>query len=396
MKPLVALQRLGQSIWYDNIHRRLITSGELQRMVVEDGLRGVTSNPTIFEKALAGSDDYDAAIGALVARGLDDPVQIYEALAIEDIRGAADILRPVYEQSHGLDGYVSLEVSPKLAHDTERSVAEARRCFAQVGRPNVMIKIPATPAGMPAIERSIAAGINVNVTLIFAIAMYEKVAEAYLAGLERFLEAGGRPPFPQSVASFFVSRLDTRIDQMLDEKIAAANDAREQERLRALQGQAAIANTKRAYQKFKEIFATPRFAALRRRGARVQRPLWASTSTKNLRYPDLLYVEGLIGADTVNTVPPETYRALLDHGVVRATVEENLDGARVVLRELERVGINLDEVTRQLLEAGVEAFDASFDKLLEVIAAKRDRVCGIKGDVSRGYKGIQGDIGGEM
>lgn len=371
MNPLLELQKYGQSIWYDNIERRLLTGGGLARMIAEDGVLGLTSNPTIFEKAISGSRDYDEAIAALAAQGRSVE-HIYEALAIEDIRQAADLLRPIYERTNGVDGYVSLEVSPHLAYNTENTVAEARRLFAAVNRPNLMIKVPGTPEGIPAIEELIGSGINVNVTLLFAISAYEAAAWAYIRGLERLAAAGGDVSRVASVASFFVSRIDTAADKRLQARIAATDDPAQQVALRGLLGKAAIANSKLAYQRFRQIFADPRFQALAARGARVQRLLWASTSTKNPAYRDTLYVEELIGPDTVNTVPQVTLDAFRDHGVVRgATVTEGLDEAQATLAQLEALGISLAEITAEVLEQGVQAFATSYDQLMTVIAAKR-------------------------
>lgn len=371
MNPLLELQKYGQSIWYDNIERRLLTGGGLARMIAEDGVLGLTSNPTIFEKAISGSRDYDEAIAALAAQGRSVE-HIYEALAIEDIRQAADLLRPIYERTNGVDGYVSLEVSPHLAYNTENTVAEARRLFAAVNRPNLMIKVPGTPEGIPAIEELIGSGINVNVTLLFAISAYEAAAWAYIRGLERLAAAGGDVSRVASVASFFVSRIDTAADKRLQTRIAATDDPAQQVALRGLLGKAAIANSKLAYQRFRQIFADPRFQALAARGARVQRLLWASTSTKNPAYRDTLYVEELIGPDTVNTVPQVTLDAFRDHGVVRgATVTEGLDEAQATLAQLEALGISLAEITAEVLEQGVQAFATSYDQLMTVIAAKR-------------------------
>ncbi|MCS6843819.1 MAG: transaldolase [Caldilineales bacterium] len=371
MNPLLELQKYGQSIWYDNIERRLLTGGGLARMIAEDGVTGLTSNPTIFEKAIGGSRDYDEAIAALAAQGRSVE-HIYEALAIEDIRQAADLLCPIYDRTNGVDGYVSLEVSPHLAYDTEKTVAEARRLFAAVNRANLMIKVPGTPEGIPAIEELIGSGINVNVTLLFAISAYEEAAWAYIRGLERLAAAGGDVSRVASVASFFVSRIDTSADKRLQARLAATEDPAEQAALRSLLGQIAIANSKLAYQRFLQIFADPRFRALAARGARVQRMLWASTSTKNPAYRDTRYVEELIGPDTVNTVPQVTLDAFRDHGVVRgATVLEGVDEARAAVERLEALGISLAEITAEVLEQGVQAFAASYDQLMAVIAAKR-------------------------
>jgi len=370
MNPLVELQKLGQSIWYDNIRRALIDTGDLARKISEDDLRGVTSNPTIFEKAINGSTDYNEAMRKLIADG-KSVQEIYEALVIEDIQRAADLFAPVYARTKGIDGYVSLEVSPLLAQDTEGTVAEAKRLWATLDRKNVMIKIPATPAGIPAIERAIAAGINVNVTMIFSQETYEQVAGAYIRGLEQRAAAGQPVGHVASVASVFVSRIDTAIDNQLEFSIRRSNDEAEKGKLSALLGKAAIANSKLMYQRFKEIFGDERFAKLKAKGARVQRPLWASTGTKNPKYSDVYYVEELIGADTVNTLPPATFTAFRDHGKPQLSIEENLDGAKRAIQGLAEVGIDLKQVTQKVQDEGVQAFMDSFDTLIESITAKQ-------------------------
>ncbi len=372
MNPLLQLQEFGQSIWYDNIHRDLLTSGELARMIREDGLGGVTSNPTIFEKAISGSPTYDRALQDLLAGqpGLDDQGLFFE-LAMEDIRMAADLLLPVYRSSTRGDGMVSLEVSPDLAYDTEGTIQEARRLFRQLGRPNVMIKVPATEAGLPAIEALIAEGVNVNVTLLFSIDRYRDVAEAYLLGLEALLRRGQDLSTVHSVASFFVSRVDTRVDALLETQLAQAGSEAEGAALRALQGKAAIANAKLAYQAYLEIYQGGRFAKLREAGARSQRLLWGSTGTKNPAYSDVLYVDELIGPETVNTVPPATYAAYQDHGNPRLTLTENVEGARQVLAALNQAGIDLDAITSDLEKEGVHLFAESFHTLLAGIGEKR-------------------------
>jgi transaldolase len=369
--PLIELKKLGQSIWLDNIRRDDILSGKLKKLIDEDGISGETSNPTIFEKAIAGNAaDYADAMRELIRAG-KNAREIYDALSIADVQMACDVFRPIYEATHGADGYVSIEVSPHLAHDTAGTIADAQRLFQAVNRPNVMIKIPGTRAGIPAIEECLYAGVNVNITLLFAVEAYEEVAWAYIRALERRAAEGKPIDRLASVASFFVSRIDTLTDKLLDEKIAATSDATRQAKLRALQGKAAIANAKIAYQSFKRIFAEARFAALRARGARVQRPLWASTSTKNPRYPDTLYVDTLIGPDTVNTLPPETIDAFRDHGTPRLTLEENLADAQQTLRDLASVGIALSAVTRQVLDEGIVRFQQSFDQLLASIERRR-------------------------
>jgi transaldolase/glucose-6-phosphate isomerase len=373
VNPLFEVKRLGQSLWLDSIRRGQILSGELGRLIQDDGLSGETANPTIFEKAMAGSADYDEAITRLAGEGRSAS-EIYEALAIEDVRLAADVFRPVYEQTNGADGFVSIEVSPKLAHDTAGTIAEVKRFWSELGRPNVMIKIPGTKEGVPAIEECLSQGININITLLFSVEAYEDVAWAYIRALERRAAAGQPVDRLASVASFFVSRIDTLADDQIQEKIraAAAND--ERERLESLLGTIAIANARIAYQAFKRIFADPRFAALRGRGARVQRPLWASTSAKNPRYSDVLYVESLIGPDTVDTLPLETIHAFRDHGRARLTIEEDLKGAQAALRALEAAGLSLRSITDKVLGEGVEKFDFSLQRLLESLETKRQAV----------------------
>ena len=369
--PPVDVQDFGQSIWYDNIRRRLIYSGELKNLIDECGVLGITSNPSIFQKAIGETDDYDAAMMALLEL---DPYEIYEKLAIEDIQHALDLLRPIYDRTQGRDGYVSLEVSPLIANDTTTTVSEAKRLFEIVDRPNVMIKIPATQAGIPAIEEAIAAGLNINVTLIFAVNNYLEVANAYLQGLERRLAAGEDVSRIASVASFFLSRIDVMVDRRLENNIRAAQ-GRDLDRLaanRKLLGKAAIANAKLAYKRFMEIFYGERFAKLREAGAMVQRPLWASTSTKNPAYADTIYVDNLIGKDTVNTVPPATLMAFKDHGAVSESLLVDLDQAEELLDMLAEVGIDLDQITTQLQIDGVEAFTDSFDNLLNQVDAKRN------------------------
>lgn len=369
MNPLVEVEKLGQSIWYDNIRRLLIDNGEIAGMIAEDDLRGITSNPTIFEKAIAGNDDYDEALVGYIVAGLNVN-EMYEALAIDDIQRTADLFRPVYERTDRLDGYVSLEVSPMLAHDTEGTVTEARRLWERLNRPNVMIKIPATPAGIPAIRRTIAAGINVNVTMIFALGNYEEVAEAYISGLEDRIAAGQPVDHIASVASIFVSRIDTAIDKQLDVLIKAAPDETSREWLSRLPGRSAIANAKAQYRRFTEIFATERFQKLEANGAQVQRPLWASTGTKNPNYCDVLYIDQLIAPRTVNTIPPATYAAFRDHGTVRLTIGENLDEAQSVLDGIKAAGIDLAAVCQQLQDEGVKAFADSFTSLMQSISDK--------------------------
>ena len=370
--PLLALLDHGQSAWYDYIRRGLITSGELTRLIEEDGLRGVTSNPSIWEKAIDGSADYDEAIAELVRGGERDPVAIYERLAIEDLRAAAGALRPWYERTGRGDGYVSIEVAPEHAHDTRRTIAEGSRLWRAIDRENLMIKVPATAEGIPAIRALTAAGINVNVTLLFAVPVYEQVAEAYLSGLEELAAAGGDPSRVSSVASFFVSRIDTVVDARLDDLARSAESAGRRTLARGLHGRVAIANAKLAYQHYKWVIASERWQALAERGAHAQRLLWASTGVKNPRYPELLYVEELIGPDTVDTMPPATFDAFREHGRVRDSLEEDVDGARRTLDAFAEAGIDYDDVVETLEKEGVQKFADSFKKLFSDIEDKRD------------------------
>lgn len=356
MSKLQELNKLGQSVWLDYIRRQFIEDGGLQD-AINRGVRGVTSNPAIFAKAIAGSDDYDDAMKPLVDAG-KSVEEIYEALAIEDIQNAADILRPIYDESNGADGYVSLEVNPHLARDTQGTIDEARRLYKEVNRPNVMIKIPATSEGIPAITEVIGDGINVNVTLMFSLDHYDAVAEAYIAGLEKLDAIGGDVSEVASVASFFVSRVESAVDEALmevDEK--------------DLMGEIAVANTRAAYKRFLETFTGERWEALAAKGAKVQRPLWASTSTKNPAYPDTKYVDDLIGADTVNTMPPETLEAFDDHGTVAITIDA-FDDAHAKLDALKETGVDLDAITEKLQEDGVDKFSKPFDDLLDSIKEK--------------------------
>src|SRR5690348_9221459 len=366
VNPLKALASYGQSVWLDYIRRSLITSGELQRHIEEDGLAGVTSNPAIFEKAIAGSNDYADKLARLNSSDLDAK-GIYEEIAIGDIQDAADILKQVYTASKGRDGYVSLEVSPQLANDTQGTLEEARRLWKRVGRPNVMIKVPATPAGIPAIEQLISEGINVNVTLLFAQQTYRKVAEAYIAGVEKLAASGGDVSRVASVASFFISRIDTLIDSILEEKIHSAHSDDEHRFLQSLLGKIAIANGKLTYEQYKQIYSTPRWTAVKQKGAQTQRLLWASTSTKNPSYRDVLYVEELIGPDTVNTIPPATFDGFRDHGVPKESLEANLESAGETMQNLAKAGISMTEVTDKLLADGVKIFEEAFTKLLGAI-----------------------------
>ncbi len=371
---LHAVYELGQSVWYDNIQRGLIRSGDLQRLIDNDAVVGMTSNPTIFDKAISGSPDYDEQIRQLVTSGVTDPTQIFWTLAIDDIRAAADVLRPIYDATEGGDGFVSLEVSPLLANDTQGTIAEARRLFSTVNRPNLMVKIPATAEGMPAIEQMTYEGVNINVTLIFALEAYRQVTEAYIRGLER-RQAEGKPVKGiASVASFFVSRVDTLADKQLDALASQTDDDARKAQIAALKGKAAIANAKLAYELYDQIFHGDRFAALRQAGAATQRCLWASTSTKNPAYRDVLYVEELIGPETVDTMPPATIVAFQDHGEVSRTVDSNVAAAHETMRQLAEVGIDMNAVTKQLELDGVKAFADSFDDLLKGTAAKTEKL----------------------
>jgi transaldolase len=369
--PLLKLSTFGQSIWLDYIRRQMIDSGELKKLIDDDGLKGVTSNPAIFQKAIAGSRDYDEAIRTLAQAGKSIEA-IYQVLTVEDVQRAADLFRPLHDRLDGRDGFISLEVNPHLAHDTQGTVAEARHLWQVLARPNVLIKVPATKEGLPAIRELIGAGINVNVTLLFGLPRYREVAAAYIAGLEA-RAAQGRPlSRVASVASFFLSRIDVLLDPRL-EKLAAAGgpDARA---ARDLIGRVAIASAKTAYTIYQEIFGSQRFQKLAAQGARPQRLLWASTSTKNPGYPDVKYVEPLIGPNTVNTLPPETLEAYRDHGDPAATLTEGLDRAAGVLRRLPELGLDLDQATQQLEDEGVEKFNQPFDSLMATLEGKRREV----------------------
>ena len=394
MNPLKALfPEQGQAVWLDFVARGFIADGRLKKLVDEDGLRGVTSNPSIFEKAIGDSTEYDGALKEVMDAGDARVIDLYEGCAIADIQAAADVLRPVYEQSDGADGYVSLEVSPYLALDTEETLDEARRLHKTVARDNLMVKVPATPAGIPAIRALTADGISINVTLLFGQDSYEEVARAFIAGLEEFGAKGGDVSKVASVASFFISRIDVTIDKALDAKIAEANDPDEKAELEALKGKVAIANAKLAYQRYKRIFAEPKWQALAQKGAKAQRLLWASTGVKNKAYSDVLYVGELIGPDTVNTMPPATMDAFRDHGTVKSAIEENVGDAEAVMARLARAGIDIGAVAQQLVEEGVQLFIDAADKLLGAVAGKRADFLGAKLD---GQTLILGDaIGAE-
>ena len=368
---LKQLEELGQSIWYDNISRSLVTSGELGRLV-DQGLLGMTSNPTIFDKAISGSTDYDAQLREILVKNPGEPdAEIIQALMVQDIQMAADVLRAAFDRTRGGDGYVSVEVTPTKARDTQATSAEVRQLASRIDRKNVMVKIPATKEGLPAITRAISEGYNINVTLIFSVQRYREVAGAYIAGLEVRAKEGKPVAGIASVASIFVSRIDTLVDDLLGKKIAVEKDPAAVSRLKGLLGKVAVANTKLVYQAFREIFEGPRFAPLRAKGAKVQRPLWASTGTKNPAYSDLLYVETLVGTDTVNTVPPATYTAILDHAHPASTVGSDLEGAKHVLRDLAASGIDINAVMDKLEVDGVAAFEKSFDGLEKFLQHKK-------------------------
>jgi transaldolase len=373
--PLLALKKYGQSVWYDDLNRNLIVSGALQRMVDEDGVSGGTSNPSIFEKAISGTDAYDEHLRRLVDEGRDLP-EIYDELTVTDVRIACDVFRPIYDETEAADGYASLEVSPRIANDTHESIEAAHRLFAALDRPNAMIKIPGTPEGLPAIEQCLGDGLNINITLLFGVENYEQVAWAYISALEKRWAA--RQPIDRigSVASFFVSRVDTLTDEKLKEKIEAASDEREREELKSLLGKAGIANAKIAYAKYKEIFSSTRWKVLEEAGARVQRCLWASTSTKNPEYRDVMYAAGLIGPDTIDTMPLSTLDAFREHGVVAPTLEKDVDEAFETIRRLEKAGISFKAVTDELQVQGVKLFSDSFAKANESIKQKRDALVG--------------------
>jgi transaldolase/glucose-6-phosphate isomerase len=364
--PLRGLLAYGQSPWLDFIRRNILLNGDLKKMIANDGLRGMTSNPAIFEKAITAGDDYNDIINAQNAKS-SSAMALYEKIAIRDVQDAADIFRAVNTETKGRDGYVSLEVSPNLAFDTQATIEEARRLWKTVGRPNVMIKIPATPQGLPAIRQALEEGININITLLFAQSAYEQVAEAFLAALEARVAKGQDISQIASVASFFVSRIDSLVDSKIDATLKAETDAKKKGLLESLQGKVAIANARRTYQKYQELFGGSRWKALAAKGGQTQRLLWASTSTKNPKYRDVLYVEELIGADTVDTIPPATFDAFRDHGKLRPSLIENVTGANKTMADLEAAGISMKEVTDKLLTDAVKLFQDPFRQLLDTI-----------------------------
>ena len=349
--PLLQLKAFGQSVWYDTIDRAQLRSGLFQRLIDEDGITGTTANPTIFEHSISRGHAYDEHMNQLISERKSAD-EIYEALIITDVCTVADVLRPMYDRTSGQDGFVSLEVSPDLADDTEGTLAEVRRFWKTVNRPNLMVKIPATPAGIPAIRQALAEGININITLIFSLENYREVVDAYLSALEERLAVGHEIRHSASVASFFVSRVDVLVDKLLADKIKGMSDSTEQEQCKALLGKAAIANARLVYREFQCMVSTPRFEALKQRGARVQRPLWASTSTKNPAYRDVLYAEELIGPDTIDTMPLQTIESFRNHGRARLSIEDNIQEALAALAGLEDVGISYDQITRQLQDEG--------------------------------------------
>jgi transaldolase len=367
--PLRSLRELGQSVWYDYIRRDLYASGKLEKLIREDGLAGMTSNPTIFQKAIAETELYDEDVRRLGTEG-KDPFAVFDRLAIDDVSRAADVFRPVFDETRGGDGYVSIEVGPKLANDTEGSIREARRLSIACARPNVMVKIPGTAGGVPAIRQCLSEGVNINVTLLFSVSRYREVMEAYLSAVEQRIAAGLPVGSLHSVASFFVSRVDTNVDKKLD-RIAKDDAGGDRGKAaRELRGKAAIANARLAYQAFEEVFRSRRFLALEGKGARIQRPLWASTSTKDPAYPDLYYVEALVAPHTVDTMPPETFDAYRDHGDPKVRIHDDLDSARDVFRRLAELGIEEATVSRELEEEGVKKFSDSYDSLLAALTEK--------------------------
>ncbi len=376
--PLRMLQEYGQSVWLDFVSRELLRSGGLNRLIAEDGLRGVTSNPSIFEKAIGHGDDYDDLIAAAEKAADLDPGALFEDLAIHDIREGADALNPVYEQTQRRDGYISIEVSPYLAMQTDETIEEARRLWHNVGRRNLMVKVPATGPGLPAIRTLIGEGINVNVTLLFSQKVYAEVADAYISGLEDLVAKGGDPHTVASVASFFVSRIDTLVDEALDQRIAAVANPAGKQRLAVLKGKVAIANAKLAYRLYQQLSNDERWQRLAQKGAQTQRLLWASTGTKNKAYSDVLYVEELIGQDTVNTIPPATMDAFRDHGRPRASLEEDVAGAQTVMDALAGAGISIDAITARLVEDGVRLFADAADQLYAAVQKKRRTILGSK------------------
>ncbi len=370
--PLIGLKEIGQSAWLDNLSRKLIHSGELKRLIDEDGLSGITSNPTIFQKAISGSTDYDSTLRRMIDQGVKDEKELFLGLAMEDVSDAADLLWPTYQSANGQDGFVSIEVSPDLAYETDATISEARRLFSTIGKKNILVKVPGTKQGVPAIEELTSEGVNVNVTLLFSTERYEEIAEAYLKGLERRASKGQPIDEIASVASFFVSRVDTLADKLLEVRLSSAASKTEKDKLANLFGKAAVANAKVAYKKYRNIFSGRRFLALKAKGGHIQRILWGSTGTKNPKYSDIKYVEELIAPDSINTLPEATIKAFKDHGQVKITIHNDLGDAEKVFPELKSMGVDIREVTDQLEKEGVQLFSDSFFALLKEIAKKRD------------------------
>jgi transaldolase len=369
---LIGLKEIGQSVWLDNLSRKLIHSGELKRLIDEDGLSGITSNPTIFQKAISGSTDYDSSLQKMIDKGVKDEKELFLGLAMEDVSEAADLLWPTYQSANGQDGFVSIEVSPDLAYDTDATISEARRLFSTIGKKNILVKVPGTKQGLPAIEQLTSEGVNVNVTLLFSTERYEEVAEAYLKGLERRASKGQPIDEIASVASFFVSRVDTLTDKLLEARPSSATSKAEKDKMANLFGKAAVANAKIAYKKYRSIFSDRRFLTLKAKGGHLQRILWGSTGTKNPKYSDIKYVEELIAPDSINTLPETTIQAFKDHGQAKITINNNLKEVERLFPELKSMGIDIREVTEQLEKEGVQLFSDSFFALLKEIARKRD------------------------
>lgn len=369
---LIGLDEIGQSVWLDNLSRSLIDSGELKRLIDEDGLRGITSNPTILQKAISGSSDYDISLRRMLDQGIRDEKELFFGLALEDISSAADLLWPVYESTNGLDGFVSIEVSPDLAYDTDATIAEARHLFKTIGKKNILVKVTGTKQGLPAIEQLISEGVNVNITLLFSVNRYEEAVEAYLRGLERRIRFGQPIHEIASVASFFVSRIDTFTDKLLESRLFLATSKAEKRKIESFLGKAAAANAKIAYKKYRNIFSGKRFLTLKAKGGQVQRILWGSTGTKNPRYSDIKYVAELIAPDSINTMPEKTMTAFKDHGQVRTTIENHLEEAERIFEDLKSVGIDINSITKQLEVEGVKLFSDSSFSLLKEIAKKRN------------------------
>jgi transaldolase len=370
--PPIGLKEIGQSVWLDNLSRKLIHSGELKRLIDEHGVSGITSNPTIFQKAISGSTDYDSSLRRMIDKGVKDEKELFLELAMEDVSEAADFLWPTYRSANGQDGFVSIEVSPDLAYETDATISEARRLFSTLGKKNILVKVPGTKEGVPAIEQLTSEGVNVNVTLLFSTERYEEIAEAYLKGLEKRVSQGQPIDEIASVASFFVSRVDTLTDKLLDARLSSATSKAEKDKIANLFGKAAVANAKIAYEKYKGIFSQKRFLALKAKGGHIQRILWGSTGTKNPKYSDIKYVEELIAPDSINTLPETTIKAFQDHGEVKVAIHNGLKEAEKLFPELKSMGIDIREVTGQLEKDGVQLFSDSFFALLGEIAKKRD------------------------